>query len=58
MKVEEVVRATTRTRTPAIAAAKTLPEKLAAHWESRGFVLTDERRARVLGKALGLEIAS
>lgn len=58
VKIEEVVIATTRTRTPAIAAARTLPEKLTAHWEAKGVALADERRARVLEKVVGLEKAS
>lgn len=57
VKVEEIVLAATRTRTPAIAAARTLPEKLSAHWEAKGVRLDDARRARVLGKVEGLEIA-
>lgn len=58
VKLEEVVIASTRTRTPAIAVARTLPEKLAAHWEAKGVVLADERRARALSKVESLEIAS
>lgn len=58
VKIEEVVRATTRARAPEIAAARTLPEKLSAHWEAKGVQLADERRARVLEKVVGLEKAS
>lgn len=58
VKLEEVVIAATRTRTPAIAAARTLPEKLSAHWEAKGVALDDARRVRVLSKVVDLEIAS
>lgn len=53
--LEPVVRPATRQRTPAIAAAKTLPEKLQALWKARGEDITAEREARVLAKLNTLE---
>lgn len=47
VKLEEVVIATTRTRTPEIAAAQTLPAKLAALWQSRGIEVDEARRQRL-----------
>jgi hypothetical protein len=55
VKVEEVVRASTRARTPEITAATTLPEKLETFWRAKGIRMDDERRPRVLGKLGELE---
>lgn len=54
VKVEEVVRPTTRSRESGVAEAKTLPEKLAALWRLRGEDL-GEREPRVLGRLEQLE---
>ncbi len=50
VKLEEVVRATTRARAPEIAKATTLEGQLAELWSSKRADLGDERRARLLGK--------
>lgn len=49
VKLEEVVIATTRTRTPEIAAAQTLPAKLEALWQSRGIEVDETRKQRLFG---------
>ncbi len=56
VKLEEVVIAETRSRTPEVARAVTLPAKLEAFWASKGFAPGDRRDA-LLGKALELEEA-
>lgn len=55
VKLEPEVIATTRSRTPEIAAATTLTEKLDVHWSSKGVELSDERRERLKERALQLE---
>lgn len=55
VKVEEEVIATVRARAPEIAAAKTLDEKLAALWRSRGVELEPSRTARLLARVHEIE---
>lgn len=55
VKVEEEVTATTRARAPEVAAAKTLAEKLAALWRSRGESVSPEREERLLARLARLE---
>lgn len=55
VKVEEQVMASTRSRAPEIAAAKSLVDKLDALWQSRGDIPSPERRDALLGKLQGLE---
>lgn len=54
VKVEEVVVAETRSRTPEVARAVTLPDKLEALWAARGFD-PGARRAQLIGKVLAVE---
>lgn len=55
IKIEEVVRATTRARAPEIARASTVAEKLGALWRGRGDVPDETRRARLLARLAELE---
>lgn len=55
IKIEEVVRATTRARAPEIARASTVAEKLGALWRARGDVPEETRRARLLARLAELE---
>lgn len=55
VKVEEEVIPKTRARTPEVAAARTLPDQLAAFWASRGEDLSPARRERLLVKLGQLE---
>lgn len=57
VRVEEEVTATTRSRSPEIATAKTLGEQLAAMWAARRVELSDERRGRLLSRVNELEAA-
>jgi len=50
LKVEEVVRPTTRARAPEIAKATTLEDQLGALWATKRPELGNERRARLLSK--------
>lgn len=54
VKVEEVVRATTRARAPEVGAATDLPSKLRALWKARNEDLGD-RAQRLTGRAVTLE---
>lgn len=54
-KIEEVVKPTTKARAPEVAAAHGIADKLVAYWESKGAQLTDDRKARLLGKVQQLE---
>lgn len=54
-KVEEQLTVQTRARTPEIATAKTLADKLDVLWKSRGVELDAQRRARVLQKLSAIE---
>ncbi len=54
VKVEEVVETTTRSRTPEVAAARTLADKLQALWLARQFEPGD-RRLALLGKLSAVE---
>lgn len=58
VKVEEQVIASTRARTPEVAAAKTLADKLAALWESRNDVPDPVRRDALVRKLGELEGAA
>jgi len=53
--LDEVVEANARPRAPEVAAARTLDEKLTAHWKSKGIELSPERQARVLAMGRTLE---
>jgi len=55
LKVEEVLRPTTRARAPEVAAALTLPEKLKQTWKARGITHTPERELRLLDLIVELE---
>lgn len=55
VKLEEVVIATTRARTPEVARATTLPDKLRALWESRGDTPDQERAEALIAKLATLE---
>ena len=50
VKLEEQVLSTSRSRTPEVARATTLPEQLDAFWKSRSDQPEGERRGRLLGK--------
>jgi exonuclease SbcD len=54
VKVEEVVESSTRSRTPEVARAVTLTDKLEALWTARGFEPGDRRNA-LIGKVLAVE---
>jgi len=54
---EERVIATARARAPRVAAASTLPDKIAASWEARGKTVAEPQRSRVLGLAAEIESA-
>lgn len=56
VKVEEVVLASVRARAPEIAAAKTLPEKIAALWRVRRPEPDDQRKQRLLTRLSELEM--
>ncbi len=55
VKLEEVVSSTVRARCPEISAAKTISDKLVAHWASKGVELAPERKVRVLARLGELE---
>lgn len=57
VKIEEIVRATTRARAPEVAAAPTLVEKLDALWRAKGVTLDPIRRDAVLAKLSSVEAA-
>lgn len=55
VKIEEIVRATTRARAPEVAAAPTLVEKLDALWRAKGVTLDPIRREAVIAKLATVE---
>lgn len=55
VKIEREIVASTRTRSPEVAAAKTLKEKIRAHWEAKGDVPEAIRAERLLGRVDQLE---
>lgn len=55
VKVEEVVRPTSKARAPEVASAGSLDQKLAAYWTARGEVPEKADRDRIIGRALALE---
>lgn len=57
VKVEEVVRSTTRARTPEIVTAKSLPDKLRVLWGAKKIAIDNERERRVFAKLAELEAA-
>jgi DNA repair exonuclease SbcCD nuclease subunit len=57
VKIEEVVRATTRARTPEIALAVTIEDKLRCLWKAKGIGFSHDRERRLLAKLNELEAA-
>jgi hypothetical protein len=55
VKVEEVVRPTSKARAPEVASAGSLDQKLAAYWTARGELPEKADRDRIIGRALALE---
>ncbi len=55
VKMDPVIRPTTKARAPEIAAAATIEEKLSRLWQIREPAMTPERRERLLAKARTLE---
>jgi DNA repair exonuclease SbcCD nuclease subunit len=57
VKIEEVVRATTRARAPEIATAVSLEDKLRVLWRAKGIDVGNHREARLMGRLAELEAA-
>jgi DNA repair protein SbcD/Mre11 len=57
VKIEEVVRATTRARTPEIATATSLEDKLRVLWRAKGIDVGNDREPRLLARLAELEAA-
>ncbi len=55
VKLEAVVRATTRARVPELAQAKKLPDKLLALWKARNDLPDEARQNRLFEKVEQLE---
>jgi DNA repair exonuclease SbcCD nuclease subunit len=57
VKIEEVVRATTRARTPEIATAVSIADKLRVLWKAKGIGFSNDRERRLLARLAELEAA-